>query len=343
LILTPDDTLVKKGKTQPVARDNVLFELGLFIGRLGRGKTFILMENSVDMHLPTDLLGVTAARFTFCEQDKDLPAELGPTCFQIHDAVSEALSRNSLLTEVQKCARRLIEENAPNFKEDMNDTVYVMVPRILKLVYEEEYCVDYDRQIVIYPDEQGNEFIIETSTSKTIHTKKDAYGSGLITWFRSEDNMNSTELIKFSLDGEDRLEEFDASVETVRRSERDYFNHVGARHKPLPYRKNGPVPTVEIASRNIRRAQGFYKMHACLDIAAKNVSVTLQISGPHAMRWALNVSPFTAFRYSDSPYANEYRHKNTTQQNFQINFSGWALPGWGYNYLVRPAVSGKQI
>src|SRR5215216_6625298 len=40
LILTPDDTVTSRGDTSDSPRDNVLLELGLFVGRLGRQRTF---------------------------------------------------------------------------------------------------------------------------------------------------------------------------------------------------------------------------------------------------------------------------------------------------------------
>jgi predicted nucleotide-binding protein len=61
LILTPDDMLIKRSDEVIAARDNVLFELGLFMGALGRTRTFIVAERSVK--LPTDLDGITTARF----------------------------------------------------------------------------------------------------------------------------------------------------------------------------------------------------------------------------------------------------------------------------------------
>lgn len=69
LVLTPDDMLLKRADDVIAARDNVVFELGLFMGALGRKRTFIVAERSV--RLPTDLAGIATADF---QQD----ANMGP-------------------------------------------------------------------------------------------------------------------------------------------------------------------------------------------------------------------------------------------------------------------------
>jgi len=59
LVLTADDMTISRGKTKPSPRDNVIFELGLFMGALGRERVFILKPRGVDVRIPSDLLGVT--------------------------------------------------------------------------------------------------------------------------------------------------------------------------------------------------------------------------------------------------------------------------------------------
>lgn len=44
------------------ARENVIFEAGLFMGRLGTQRTFLLVGDDRGVRLPTDLAGVTVCK-----------------------------------------------------------------------------------------------------------------------------------------------------------------------------------------------------------------------------------------------------------------------------------------
>ncbi|MET0396393.1 MAG: TIR domain-containing protein [Longimicrobiaceae bacterium] len=63
LVLTPDDMVESRGESQQSPRDNVLLELGLFIGGLGRERTFTVFDRTADLKLPSDLAGVTPATY----------------------------------------------------------------------------------------------------------------------------------------------------------------------------------------------------------------------------------------------------------------------------------------
>jgi hypothetical protein len=89
-VVTPDDILKIKGKTSPVARDNVIFEMGMFVGSVGRRCTFLVVPNDVsNLHLPSDLLGIVQARYKYDRLDENAPAALGAACTQIKQAIEK--------------------------------------------------------------------------------------------------------------------------------------------------------------------------------------------------------------------------------------------------------------
>lgn len=61
IILAADDKIIKKKVVVETPRDNCVFELGMGMGGLGRSRTFFLKEEkkSKDLHLPSDLKGIT--------------------------------------------------------------------------------------------------------------------------------------------------------------------------------------------------------------------------------------------------------------------------------------------
>ena len=79
-IFVPDDITIIRSRKEHVVRDNVLFEMGLFIGAIGKERSFILKPRSVEMHLPTDLLGTTSADYESDRSDGDLVSATNRAC-----------------------------------------------------------------------------------------------------------------------------------------------------------------------------------------------------------------------------------------------------------------------
>ncbi len=83
-VFSPDDVAMMRDRAMPIVRDNVIFELGLFIGRLGRERNFIISPNDAhDLHLPSDLSGITPIRFDPNREDGNLLAAIGAETFPI--------------------------------------------------------------------------------------------------------------------------------------------------------------------------------------------------------------------------------------------------------------------
>lgn len=64
-VFFPEDNLCKKNETKLSVRDNVIFEYGLFLGRLGRDRTSFCKLRNSNMHLPTDLAGINGGEFEY--------------------------------------------------------------------------------------------------------------------------------------------------------------------------------------------------------------------------------------------------------------------------------------
>ncbi len=87
-VFSPDDLLKMRDIEKATIRDNVLFEFGLFMGKLGRDKVFFVTpENCKDLHLPTDLLGTNSGVY-FERSDGNMRAAVNTFCQEVKEAIS---------------------------------------------------------------------------------------------------------------------------------------------------------------------------------------------------------------------------------------------------------------
>ncbi|MCR2763807.1 nucleotide-binding protein [Microbacterium sp. zg.B48] len=98
LIVTPDDFVARGDSGAPAPRDNVIFELGLFIAALGRDRTYIVVDRTdADIKLPTDVLGITYLPFTRHASANLAAALVGPA-LEIVERVAELGTRKGSAT-----------------------------------------------------------------------------------------------------------------------------------------------------------------------------------------------------------------------------------------------------
>ena len=88
-IFAPDDLTQIRDNLVKSTRDNVVFELGLFIGAIGRERCFIIKPRDCDLHLPSDLLGMTMADYDANRSDNNLAAALTSACTKIKSEISK--------------------------------------------------------------------------------------------------------------------------------------------------------------------------------------------------------------------------------------------------------------
>lgn len=101
-VMTAEDLTLFRGRETKKVRDNVLFELGLYMGRLGNRRTFLVAPRSNDqpLDLPTDLLGVLPLPYDPAHFYGLQPA-LGSACTSISNAIKAEGLRTSQVDILQ--------------------------------------------------------------------------------------------------------------------------------------------------------------------------------------------------------------------------------------------------
>lgn len=106
LVITPDDFERSRGVEGFSPRDNVLFELGLFMGSLGRSRTFMLHQAGA-VKIPTDLSGMTAATYDWPRGDNNHQGAIAAACDLIRKAIRElGVSEAKVGRDIQRLESR---------------------------------------------------------------------------------------------------------------------------------------------------------------------------------------------------------------------------------------------
>jgi predicted nucleotide-binding protein len=98
-IYTPADTTEVRESKQPKARDNVVFETGLFMGMKGPHRTIILLPENHEV-APSDLAGIIGIRYAYDEVKGAMnhagrTGKLGPASAKIVDKIRDVMDQPS--------------------------------------------------------------------------------------------------------------------------------------------------------------------------------------------------------------------------------------------------------
>ena len=131
-IVDADDVRESRGVTSAVPRDNIMFELGLFMGKLGRKRTFYLFNEDERPTLPTDLAGITAVTYRN-RSDKDIDKALAVACRKVRKAIQEVGRRAAVRVQEPERPLPLPESFPPPDHNDRcrkGESEDALVPRL---------------------------------------------------------------------------------------------------------------------------------------------------------------------------------------------------------------------
>jgi CAP12/Pycsar effector protein, TIR domain len=87
-VFFPDDVAIIKYERSTVVRDNVLFKLELFVGKLGRQRNFFVVPRGEEkLRLATDLAGVVPGTYDPAVTNPE--SSVAPACYYIRQRIQE--------------------------------------------------------------------------------------------------------------------------------------------------------------------------------------------------------------------------------------------------------------
>jgi hypothetical protein len=111
-VFAPNDVLIMREREYSAVRDNVLFELGIFIGKLGPERSiFVIPEGDSDLRLPSDLAGIIPAKYS---SEKGITAQIAVSTaiFQITEVITSLGPKHgrtkTLFTSRERSASRIL-------------------------------------------------------------------------------------------------------------------------------------------------------------------------------------------------------------------------------------------
>ncbi|MGH2855216.1 MAG: TIR domain-containing protein [Solirubrobacteraceae bacterium] len=93
----PVDIVESRNTTHEATRDNIIFEYGLFLGRLGPDRVFLIYPRDTDLTLPSDLKGVNHLSYKPVDADNPASAVLGPPAQKVEEHIKELGSKQPII------------------------------------------------------------------------------------------------------------------------------------------------------------------------------------------------------------------------------------------------------
>jgi hypothetical protein len=182
LVLTGDDLIRSRESESFGPRDNVLFELGLFMGRLGRARTFLVHQSGVDIKIPTDLSGVTAAVYQWPREDTNYQAAVGAACDSIRAVIRDlgiADAKTAQVVDDLSARQKQQEKQLVEQRDAIRSLQFALQGIITR--YELEKLLGLSREepfLCFYSDDLYNE--MKRLRAMALVTNKDGVGLGTI-------------------------------------------------------------------------------------------------------------------------------------------------------------------
>lgn len=87
-VVSPDDLIQSRQQAAMGPRDNVVFEIGLFMGRIGRERTLLVVPRRAKLKIPSDLLGFVTIDYEASGDSGTLSSRIAPVNTRIRKHIA---------------------------------------------------------------------------------------------------------------------------------------------------------------------------------------------------------------------------------------------------------------
>lgn len=103
-VLAPDDFIEIRKENYSIVRDNVILEMGMFYGALGRERTFFIapQDKEKKLRIPSDLEGMNYATYSLDSSEDNYDQRVGSACTQIKRIIKSEIKNTRLKDVIKK-------------------------------------------------------------------------------------------------------------------------------------------------------------------------------------------------------------------------------------------------
>lgn len=174
LVLSPDDSVSSRAAVSQAPRDNVVFELGLFIGALGKERTYMVQPHNLDLKLPSDLAGITQVRYPL-RQDGNMTAALTSAGIAILDQVKKigiraAAQAGPAATDGSQPTRTASQDASPppQFDVALIGGAHIILPAVESRDHLVENQIETARREQVKDPDESGPFALNLSSARAL-------------------------------------------------------------------------------------------------------------------------------------------------------------------------------
>ena len=332
-VFSPDDMIKMRGNEYPVARDNVILELGMFVGQLGFDHCFIIRPDDPDFHLPSDLGGLTTEMYTPLPPGGNIDAHLGAVCSTIENVITGLEQNTDPLAKVDEAALTYIVSHSDGTyrftTENLRNSPYALNRQLLDTCAQADWYTYFQRVILLTPPHDGEPGLYTMRINSNLMTSSDTYTTGR--GFETAEERDSFTYTKLLIDGNDVTDAWNAS--------KKYTDHQ-LNSSALPFGVNHEVPWGSTQREHKIHAEYSYislnpvimRNYWVLPHPVRFLTQHISFVEPFSHQWTLFPFVYAAFRNLNS---TAY-WINFSPTSVSVNFNDWALPGTGIAYVAYP-------